>query len=1038
MSSASPEYLKTHEIVRAGAGAGKTYALTHKVADLAVDHEKKHGRLPRVIVTTFTRKATGELRERLMILALDENPHLIDFVNSRSHLVVSTIHGVMDLYLKRYGANLCIDPGYKIIGAPEALKIARQVMRQIVLGDLKTIELLEAYPFNRLVSLVRKLDALHSENPGAKPFTANDFETLFKTRGAEVAARLEDAATKILSETDKDTWKDMAECYTGLAALLKRGKWSVNRPFFLSARETMKVARKPSRGTPPVSESTMELAKLAREEADEFLEPIYDPDAWQVFAKNYETFEEIGARFHGEFRRLKVDQGLLEISDLEHLAMSCIRKHPETAEAFWREWDYWLIDEYQDTSPFQVELLHHLTGESPNFVVGDPQQSIYLFRGARSEVFGARESLITGGGGSHRLLTVNRRSEPELLLFFNDFFSAFDPPFDEMAPFYKDGRVLDPSRKVASVFIGERADLNDDTDGDETPTEKSDQEMRAIVAHVDRLLKSGTRPEDICVLARTNAVLTQVASHLSDAHFPTHVHAASGFYDRRETRDALAFLKFLVNPHDNFNTVEVLRSPWFKVPDRTLVSYARKRPQSLWAAIGENFSLTNDLRAILRLQTLLQMTKTDGLSEVFKKGLIEAGFIDLSHTHDVSGRRESNIWKLIARLQQEECKPGFNPLAFVTSSRVDIKLEEGNAEGDAVAAVEPDRINLMTVHASKGLEFKHVIVPRMEQRARLTSFEDFTYDERSGKWAMRVPFGEDYQMTGSLPEAHWLSSFQKQELDEHARVLYVALTRAIESVFLSWTGKPEKNSWAGMVRLDLEPGLHRGKNYSYEVLSGDPGEIVSTQFDETNVQPRPPYALVNEKHRGSARSVTELLEQSAGVHFVSGSDKQVTQLLQSASRGSAVHRLMELLKYPSAEMLERLVTKWFPGIETRVFEAIEFVRQSTNPPLVEIIANGEVEWGFAIKHGSRTLEGQLDLWGRTNRGEVWIVDYKTGTPENRRKAFDQMALYAFALKKSGLVGATESIQLAAVYPFSKQIFIESEPPAAKIESMLGA
>ena len=1032
MPSAASEFLKSHQIVRAGAGAGKTYALTHKVADVATDFRKEHGQFPRVIVTTFTRKATGELRERLMLLALDEAPELIDFVNSRSQLVVSTIHGVMDLYLKRYGANICVDPSYKIIGGPEANKLARQTMREIALGEPEFAGLLESFAFNRMVALARRVDSLYNENPEAKPFQLSDFEDLFRERAAEVSRALNEATARIREETDKPGWTEVADVYEGLSALLTRGRWMINRPLYISARETLALPRKNAKAPSPVSEETIEFVKEVRDQVDEFLESIFDPAAWEIFTSNYEVFERLSKRFHEAFRKVKMDQGWLEISDLEHLAMSCIREFPETADAFWREWDYWLIDEYQDTSPFQVELLKHLTGEKPNFVVGDPQQSIYLFRGARSEVFGAREKEIIDGGGEQKLLTMNRRSRPELLLFLNDFFTRLDPPFQPMEPFFKDGAELDPSRQVATIFIGEET-AKDEKEEESDDDAKNAQELRAIVAHVQTLLADGAAPEDICILARTNATLQQVATELGRAHLPTHLHAASGFYDRRETRDALALLKFLVNPHDNFNTVEVLRSPWFKMADRELAPIARKKPESLWDALVE--ATPND--AVTRLAELLKLARIQGVTEVFKSALISGGFIDLSHFHDVSGRRESNIWKLLARLQQEEGQPGFNPLAFVTSSRNDIRVEESNSEGDAVAAVEPNRINLMTIHSSKGLEFDHVILPRMEQKPRVTYFEDFTFDERKGRWAMRVPFGEDRQMTGSLPESQWLKVFRKQELQEHARVLYVALTRAVKTVFLSWTGKINKDSWADMVKLDLEIGPHQTEQYTYTVEMGEPVAPEVQAVAQTFAIPRAAFGAAKQTAETSL-SVTEILDRKAGSQFVAGNDQQVTGLLQLAAAGSAVHKLMELLKYPSQERLERLVSKWFPGGEGRVFKAIDFVRQSSEPPLLEIIANGEVEWGFAFTEGGTLIEGQIDLWGRTDDGQVWIVDYKTGNPEFRSKAFEQMSLYTLALHKSGLLKSGETIQMAAVYPFARKIYIEAEPGLETVRAMLNA
>ena len=72
------------------------------------------------------------------------------------------------------------------------------------------------------------------------------------------------------------------------------------------------------------------------------------------------------------------------------------------------------------------------------------------------------------------------------------------------------------------------------------------------------------------------------------------------------------------------------------------------------------------------------------------------------------------------------------------------------------------------------------------------------------------------------------------------------------------------------------------------------------------------------------------------------------------------------------------------------------------------------------------IEGQIDLWGRTNSGQLWIVDYKTGTPEFKEKAFEQMSLYALALRGSDLIDPKESIKMAAVYPFAREIFVQDE------------
>ena len=916
------------------------------------------------------------------------------------------------------------------------------------------------------------------ESPEAQPFELPDFEAAFGGEATKLARELKSVAFKIKEESNKADWLAMADDFLALAGHLlaaKEESWAARYASFETTLLGMKTARRNAKA-PPVTDQTAEEAEGLRKNLKEFLQPYFDPNVWPHFAEEFATLEKFAKEFSSAFRKAKLAKGMLEISDLETFAMDCLRSYPETAVSFAQDWDYWLIDEYQDTSPFQVELLRALSGQSPNFIVGDPQQSIYLFRGARSEVFAIKEQEILANAGKQSFLKTNRRSQPELLIFLNDFFSRLETPFEPMHPFIKEGAAIVPNHLSATIFID--PSLTPDSEEDDGASGRSDEdqsraesstghptgqrngpsnghsresssddlELRALLAHVQKLVANGAGFDEICILGRTNQVLAEIATLLNHYNLPTHVHASSGFFDRREIRDALALLKFLVNPHDNFNLIEVLRSPWFRLSDDVLVeslysSTATHDAPSGWERI---FSANEHLDPIQRLQKIADVARSGGVSEAFRLGLMSSGFIDLAHQHDLSGRRESNLWKLLAKLQQEEGRSGFNPISFITAALHDLKVDESNSEGDAVAAVEPNRINLMTVHASKGLEFKHVCLPRMHQKPRLTASEDFTFDEDARRWAIRMPFGDDGEMLKSLPEVLWLRKFQAQELKEHARILYVALTRAIDSVYLSWKAKVQKNSWADMIRIDVAAGEHQTDNYRYLVTSEISGLMPPRELNEETVQIRAPFV---DLHRDSnltvSMSVTEMLERAnprsegglkdraelGGVSLATGSPssdlKTITHRVKIASEGTAVHRLMELLKYPSQIRLQQIVEKWFPGREGKILGAVEFVRDCQAPPLLEVIKNGFVEWGFAMLHEGVLIEGQLDLWGRTNNGAVWIVDYKTGSPEYREKAFEQMSLYSIALRKSNLLKPRERIQMAAVYPFAQLIYTRS-------------
>ena len=1074
MPSPAFKFLKVDEIVRAGAGAGKTYTLTHKVMELAETYFNETQSFPSLIVTTFTRKATQELRERLMLLALEEKPHLLDFVNS-SHLFISTLHGVMDLFLKRYGARVGLDPGFELMSDMEASKLKRQILKTILFSKEPYGDLLQVFTFSQILAMTENVVLLKLEHGESHPFQSQDAFKLFKEQASDLRFRLIDVANRIQAESVKSDWLAMANVFKEVAELLDQTTddweaWSNQRQTLLNLIASIKTARRNAKA-PPVSDETADLAQVIREDLKDLNSEMYQPEFWVLGENYFNLVNQLSIEFCDAFKVEKRRRGQLELSDLELLAMECLRADSDAAAAFSREWNYWLIDEYQDTSPFQVELLKPLVGESPSFIVGDPQQSIYLFRGARSEVFLNKELEIQSHEGKIRRLSVNRRSQPELLLFFNDVFEQIGNQFQPMVPFFGngDGELSEQDahlkdEKVVAHFLvasnpkkgseNERSDKKDletgqipssastelKLEGNVDDSANESEEGLSLVGYIQKLLNNGAAPESICVLGRTNQALAEVARRLNDFGVPTHLHAASGFYDRREIQDALALLKFLLNPHDNFNAIELFRSPWFCIPDQALIDLARNRPVSLWTELQKEHSFSDEMNSVQRLLHLIRRVKEVGVAETWREALIQSGFIDLSHFHDVSGRREANLWKLMVQLEQEERLTGFNPLQFIRNRLSEWNRDLKNSEGDAVAAVEPARVNLMTVHASKGLEFAHVILSDMGKRPRVSTFQDFTFDENLRQWAFRIPFGENLDRTGSLLEKNWLKQFREQELAEHARVLYVALTRASESVYLSWTEPVQEGSWAQLLKFKLNQGTNcvTGK-YSYHVFDKPlvPSRIEKGHF--THLSLRSPW----QKRMGDEKSseiidadpsskrtlaknvsVSDILNQSTGVQYRARTRDDFKQSLTATNFGTAVHRLLEISKYAPMEQIDELIPKWFPGQRDEIFEALQYLRELSKPAVFEIMERGEVEFGFSFLNDGFMIEGQIDLWGRDQSGQLWIIDYKTGSVYYREKAFAQLRIYAKALSMSGLSSKEEVINLAALYPFERKCFVD--------------
>lgn len=1003
-------------ILRAGAGAGKTTRLVQQVFDVAEKFLQKEQRAPRLLVTTFTKKATQELRERLVKNACEKSPQLLEFVSSPSLLHISTIHGLLVLFLRRYGHLAGIDAGFKILDEAAASQMQRKIFKEFLLKSSMFAPLLEEFSVDEIIRAVSEIDEIKSIHPEANPYSENELKRWlcdFQQRFIEEGIRV---LSEIAAESENTKWTDFASrAVTTLQSLAQAN---------LPLREVYERWCEATVGAPRFSKNAFsaELNKELKDWEGRFEKyaerSVYDPQLQVQAAETLRLFSQLSSEMGAVFRARKKAAGLFEMKDLELITLDILRREPGLGEAFARDWDYSLIDEYQDTSPLQVAILERLLTGVPQYVVGDPQQSIYLFRGARSEVFAEAEEKITADQkGDLEFLKKNYRSTPELLSFINEFACGLGPEFSAMEP---QQEAYDPSKSVA-VFA---------------PVSEKDERFLPIAQFIRQ---EGGRFDDFAVLARTNFHLMEIAYFLESQGIPTHVHAASGFADQREVLDVLFVLRFLANPHDYENLIGLLRTPWFKVDDSTLTQWALQMRERDWLNLC---GVAGDHPVIARLQQLLVDSVNVGIFESLRRVALSTGMIDFSSYHDATGRRESNIWKLLMNLRRAERSPNFNFNAFV---RQVLDGMGGSDEGDseAVAALEPNRVNLMTVHKAKGLKFKKVIVPNMQAapRTQLSRAHEklVVFDEVHKKWSVRLALGEDEKKEHLPPAREALEVFAEREKAETKRLLYVAITRAVEKCFFTWHGAPENGSWAEMVKFDLTtPGLRQKENYSYEIWQG-PWESAVSRVEEQRVitvrEPWQPPVMNAAPERLSVSTLLDLTEEKIGERNsreVKSYD-QLERSLRLPYAGTKIHSLLERLRYRPDMDIKAYLQKWFHDPSPQLVEGFEYVMDLSLPPMRKLLQQGEVEWGFQTKTARGVLEGQVDLWGIAD-DTIWVIDYKSGSDFFKERAFRQLELYSYAILRSGL---QFPVKLAVIYPLVKKVEIRDGRESSLIAKEFG-
>ena len=1036
MSSPSSQPLK--QFVRAGAGTGKTWSLIRQVIKQALDFKQSKGRWPRVILTTFTRKATEELKERLLLYCLEEKEEATEFIHSTKFLTITTIHGLFNIFLSRYGRVIGLPGGFQIVNPSQSDFLRRQILRDLLIQE-KIPDFLNAFGIARLLECLKEFEPVYWMKSSRPLSSSEDFESLYRDRCRIFAQELEELTKEVSSFTDEKWEAYLQTCKSFKILLLSEKKWEDQSKHLL---ENLKEVSRPrrSKNNPYPSKDWVERSKKIFDKINKLVEKEeFSHKHWPAIVDQLKSFEKLAHLFMEKLVACKKKEAILESNDLEFFSLCMIQEHPQVVQSFSEDFDAWFIDEFQDTNPMQLKILETLIADKFCYYVGDPQQSIYLFRGARSEVFFNKQKQIKKEGYDIQNLTKNYRSQPHLLDFFNGFFTYLDPSsFTTMESSEQTKRSVvessvnhpEDSRAVVKISViqseaqfyeASKGSSSEDcfhknsTDRDPEPKDLDMVEIYHISEQIRQLLDNGVSPKDICILGRTHSGLDKIQRELMALGFPLISHSSGQFFKRREVLDAMGLLKFLLNPWDDHNLILLLRSPWIGLSDQNLVEVIGDRKYSFWPLFKQFFEeQQKGLRSGQILCQALKEKKHFGVAWCFRKALIELGILDFSLKVDSTGRREANLWKWINFIEKKSRKPGESLLKWVNEgfSQESAKKDYDEQENfDASSSTQPDKIHLMTIHASKGLEFEYVFMPFLHKPPRESSFQDFSLDEKRGLWSLRLPLRAHGQLGAGILEDFVIHEMRQRERKESFRLLYVSMTRCKNRLFLSWQ-EPKKElnekSWAFKIKDFFEKNsLSKGIHW----LGVDQAEAIAYHRDQVFGKPRLPYQVLTEK------------TQQVRVDEKSLFWKQVEGNERNRFQGVTFHRLFESLKNHSPQVTVEQAKRDLPDQEGKIQKAVEFLMENKQVPFDEIIKKGFVEWSYRKKQPEGDpQEGRIDLWGVAG-DKLWIVDYKTGSSRFKEKAFEQLARYKEVLCE--YLQWKGSAHMVAVYPLSQEIFIKT-------------
>ena len=839
-------------VVTAGAGTGKTRTLVARYLALVAEGLP----LRSIVAITFTRKAAREMRNRVReeVRLYLVRPDLAETERGRWQSLyaeldaarIGTIHSLCSEILRAHPAEAGVDPRFEVLEEGRGNILLGQVVDGALAWAADQEEAMGLFSLlgegalrDTLVTMLSKrleVEACWASRRASlwpvwedriltpiRTFVDDagiraDFEELLTVRQDGTLAQAEAAGDKLAAPLLR-----LLSGWEQVAAYRAAGDWAAIATCLPALRRDM----------PPVGQAKnwqvhdprpviAELRARYDEEVKDWLGTGIDLALEEQLAGAVVALQSLFAHAATAYERLKGERQALDYDDLESGALALLKDKPAVRARWQDEIRALLVDEFQDTNARQRDLVTALNGARGRlFIVGDAKQSIYRFRGADVAVFRQERERIEQEGGAAFSLDTSYRAHRDLIAGLN---ALLRPVLGEEA---------DPGRPWAEPFAPLRPYREEAGPGFEEPHvelhltvgSKSsgalDRAAAALAGRIVELVSSGARIEehrgtralgygDFAILCRASTSFGAYEDALEQAGVPFLTVAGRGFYGRSEVRDLLNTLQALADPTDDLALAGALRSPALALSDAALYHLCQARAEagrSLWEVLrrGQAETLLSEpdracaRRAAVLIGRLHDQVGRTPVADVLKAyldatdyraALIQAG----------QARSARNVSKLLADAHESTIVGVGEFLEYVTGLR-----DSGTREGEARATSEGS-VQIMTVHAAKGLEFPVVIIGDATRRGGGRS--GLLIDPELG---LLLPVKDEQSQ---LSAAYRLGKARSddQEEAESDRLLYVAATRAREKLIVSGCitirkdgsiGKP--GGWLG--KLAGEEGL---------------------------------------------------------------------------------------------------------------------------------------------------------------------------------------------------------------------------------------
>jgi len=943
-------------MVEAGAGSGKTSLMAGRVATLLSSGVKPAS----VAAISFTEMAASELQNRIVSfitrllnkntppdlkaafpkgLSARQRKNLEAALADIDDITCTTIHGFCQRLLKPYPVEANIDPGAKILDP-----IGADLMFEDVFTVWMRDRLSETNPTKNLltsivshdpyaaVNMIRDLAAVLRNHREAKPeLVAEQADA-----GADFIAAAEDFAKFLggLSFKQEETaeissefsllasrWVEAAECPEHIRVMSIVGQ---------SISETLV---KKSDGEFRAYKMKGKWQKLAPKGEGERL----NEEASALYSRCCETYTKLRRYAAARGLLLLIDEikplldryqeskrkaALLDFDDLLIATRRMLRDHPTVKKALSERFSRILVDEFQDTDPIQTEIIRHLAFDPPAsggaedmsdwgprpgaiFLVGDPKQAIYRFRGADVKTYLAtRDSMRAIDPSSILEVGTNFRSCESVLSYVN---ARFEEPLS--TPLQPGFGRLNPHRQdhqegpcVGSILVGE----SENASGARTLEAEAIADLCARLIGNYKVTDAETgkmrlcEPGDIALLTPTGTELWRYEAAFEQVGLSIATQAGKSMLQRQEVHDLIALTRILADPRDRLAFGAFLRGPAVGLSEEDLLDISNALPPSEDGELPfldvetDPSLICHEVAAdvVAQLATLrhraLTMTPYDILSEAIE--VLQIRPILLARHDGAAERSLANVDRFLEMSRSYDVR-GLR--AFSDAMR--LAWEDSERFGEGRPDAEEQSISLITMHSAKGLEWPIVI--QVNALTEVMPPSKIMFDVSARR--MSMPF------FGIHPEGYLEAKIASND-EQHAervRLWYVAMTRARDLLIIpkhaARPGKTFDKSWIKVLNLDIDalPVIDMSE---FPLFDKAFGKELSNIQDEATFEAEQERILgrrfrvvwESPSRKEEIISVSENLSEDELIEAVPDFDPSIV-VRGSAQRGNILHKLME-------------------------------------------------------------------------------------------------------------------------------------------------